>query len=120
MSFALTTEQIRAKTKTVTRRLGWEFLRPGDRVQPVVKCQGLKKGQKGERIGKPITVVSVCRTSLCSIIVFYKISQKECAREGFPDMSPEEFVEIFCRVNKCKRETQVTRIEFEYEKEEEK
>jgi hypothetical protein len=30
MSFALTTEQIRVQKKTVTRRLGWEFLKPGD------------------------------------------------------------------------------------------
>jgi len=46
MSFFLTTDQIRNKTKTVTRRDGWLFLKPGDIVQACVKCQGLKKGEK--------------------------------------------------------------------------
>ena len=35
MSFALTTKQIKSRTKTVTRRLGWTFLKPGDLIQPV-------------------------------------------------------------------------------------
>lgn len=30
MSFSMTTEAVRNRTKTVTRRLGWEFLKPGD------------------------------------------------------------------------------------------
>ena len=63
MSFALTTEQIRARTKTVTRRLGWEFLKPGDLVQAVVKCQGLKKGEKVEPLAE-LRIVAVRRESL--------------------------------------------------------
>ena len=35
MSFALTTDQILSQTKTVTRRFGWEKLKPGDVLQPV-------------------------------------------------------------------------------------
>ncbi len=38
MSSAMTTEQFKAKTKTVTRRLGWWFLEPGDYVMGVVKA----------------------------------------------------------------------------------
>ena len=30
MSFTLTTWQIREQTKTVTRRKGWQFLKPGE------------------------------------------------------------------------------------------
>jgi hypothetical protein len=54
ISFALTTAQVRARTKTVTRRVGWTFLKPGDLLQPVVKCRGLKKGERVEKIGGPI------------------------------------------------------------------
>jgi len=50
MSFSVTTEQIRARIKTVTRRMGWTFLRPGEQIQVVVKCCGLKKGEKVEPI----------------------------------------------------------------------
>lgn len=32
MSFALTTKQIINRTKTITRRFGWWFLRPGDKI----------------------------------------------------------------------------------------
>ena len=45
MSFSLTTEQIRNRTKDVTRRLGWKNLKPGEHFRAVEKCQGLKKGE---------------------------------------------------------------------------
>ncbi len=35
MSFALMTEQMKAQTKTVTRRCGWAFATVGMVVQPV-------------------------------------------------------------------------------------
>ncbi len=50
MSFAMTTEQVRNQTKSVTRRFGWWFLKPGDEVQPVVKGMGLKKGDQIEKV----------------------------------------------------------------------
>ena len=46
MSFSETTDQIRARTKTVTRRDGWDNLRPGERLWAVEKAMGLRKGQK--------------------------------------------------------------------------
>ena len=33
MSFSMTTGPFRARTKTVTRRFGWWFLKPGDVVK---------------------------------------------------------------------------------------
>ena len=54
MSFMLTTEQIKNRTKTVTRRLGWRNAKPGDVVQPIVKGQGLQKGETVQKIGGPI------------------------------------------------------------------
>lgn len=43
MSFAMTTDQIREQSKTVTRRFGWWFLKSGDVVCGVEKAMGLKK-----------------------------------------------------------------------------
>jgi hypothetical protein len=54
MSFSLTTDQVLAQTKTVTRRFGWDSLKPGDIIQPIRKGMGLKRGQKQELLGCPI------------------------------------------------------------------
>ncbi len=44
ISFSLTERQFMDKSKTVTRRLGWKFLKPGDRLMGCRKCMGLKPG----------------------------------------------------------------------------
>lgn len=108
ISFALTTDQVRARTKTVTRRLGWRFLKPGTLLQPVVKAQGLRKGEQVEKVGGPIRVTSVRCEPL------ERITFDDCAREGFLGMGPSDFVEFFCRHNGCQRDVEVTRIEFAY------
>ncbi len=109
MSFQLTTEQVRNRTKTVTRRLGWRFLKPGTLLQPVVKCQGIPKGEKVEKIGHPIRVVSIERAPLNAI------SPQDVYREGFPPMTAPEFVRMFKKTHKgCRVNTVVTRIEFSY------
>ena len=46
MSFSMTEPQFRDGSKDVTRRLGWKFLKPGDRIMGVRKCMGLAKGEK--------------------------------------------------------------------------
>ena len=58
ISFALTTPQFKARTKTVTRRLGWRDLQPGDELMAVEKCMGIKKGEKQKELGV-IRVVSI-------------------------------------------------------------
>ena len=107
MSFMLTTEQVRNKTKTVTRRLGWWFLKPGDILNACVKCQGLKKGEKIEKICQ-IRVKEARGEEL------YFINKEECIKEGFPEMEPEEFSEMFREEMKCRKDEIVNRIEFEY------
>lgn len=115
MSFALTTEQIRAGTKTVTRRLGWHFLTPGTLIQPVRKGMGLKPGEKVERLRGPIRVVSVRSEQLRRMSDYPAYGIEECAREGFDSMTPFAFVKMFCASHKgCTPETNVVRIEFEY------
>lgn len=46
MSFALTMKQINDRSKTITRRLGWWFLKVGDEVNAVNKVMGFKKGER--------------------------------------------------------------------------
>lgn len=90
MSFMLTIEQIKNKTKTVTRRLGWWFLKPGDLLWACEKCQGLKKGEKVNKLAL-IRVVSSMPEQLISI------SKADVVREGFPEMTPAEFVQMFIK-----------------------
>lgn len=107
MSFALTVRQFRDRTKDVTRRLGWDDLRPGNRVVGAEKCMGLKRGEKVVRLGM-IEIVSV------RIEPLYLIDAADVGREGFPGMDPEEFVEMFCRANRCRPDAMITRIEYRY------
>jgi hypothetical protein len=109
MSFSMTTQAFREKRKTVTRRLGWWNLKPGDVVMGVEKAQGLKKGEKVVRLGS-IRIVSVTREPLF-MIAYYP---NDCEKEGFLELCPHEFIETFCSHNGCSNETLVNRIEFEY------
>lgn len=106
MSFSLTTPQMRARGKTVTRRLGWWKLRAGDVVMAIEKGQGLKKGEKVKRIG-PIHVVSTRAERLDAI------DAADAWREGFPP-DAAKFIAMFCAAHRCNPETLVNRIEFRF------
>ena len=110
MSFALTTEQIKNKTKTVTRRAGWKFLKQNDLVQPVEKTMGLKKGEKVKKIGTPIKIISVRREELSKM----RLEPNATAKEGFPSMLADDFIQMFCKRFKKKADEMITRIEFIY------
>jgi hypothetical protein len=107
MSFFYTTEQIRNRTKTVTRRVGWKDLVPGDRIKAVVKCQGLKRGEKTEPLAE-IEIISIRSEPL------YAITAEDCAAEGFPEMGPDDFVAMFCDHMMHRPDWPVNRIEFRY------
>lgn len=118
MSFMLTTEQIRNETKSVTRRAGWVNLKAGDLICAVEKCQGLRAGEKLNRL-KTIKVVSVRREPLRAMTDDPEYGLAECVKEGFGDHPslqwPSEFVPFFCNSHRgCTPETEVTRIEFVY------
>jgi hypothetical protein len=124
MSSALTTQQVKARTKTVTRRLGWKAAKVGDVIQPVVKGMGLKKGETVEKIGGPIRIVRVSREPLSILLNDVDGSpygRSEIRLEGFGFNQPPHlhhsvtwFVEMFCEHNGCTPDAEVTRIEFEY------
>lgn len=108
ISFALTTAAVRRREKTVTRRNGWMFARPGMILQPVVKAQGIPKGGHVEKIGGPIRVVDVRRERLDAI------TAEDVEREGFDHLTPAGFVEMYRQANGGAPDQIVTRIEFEY------
>lgn len=78
MSFFLSTEQFKKRTKDVTRRTGWGQAKPGDVVMGCRKCQGIKRGTL-ERLG-PIIFKSVKSEKLSEIQDY---PQSEIEREGF-------------------------------------
>lgn len=120
MSFALTTAQIMEGTKTVTRRLGWLHVKPGQLLRPVRKCMGLRLGERIDVLRDPIRLVDVRREPLRRMLDDVEYGFAECALEGFgehPDYKwPSAFVAMFCATHRgCTPDTVVTRLQFEYQ-----
>lgn len=113
ISFSLTEPQFLDGTKDVTRRLGWKFLAPGDRLMACRKCMGLKPGESIVRLGE-IEVVSVRREYLGSMVIDPEYGRKEVAREGFPDMTAKLFIDMFCSKMKVNPGAIINRIEFRH------
>lgn len=109
----LTTAQFRARTKDVTRRNGWRHLKRGDIVEAVEKGQGLKKGEKVVRLGR-IRIKSNRVEALHRMTRQPDYGRRECIREGFPELTQEQFVAMYCKHNDCKPNKLIQRIAFEY------
>lgn len=108
MSFMLTTEQVKNRTKTVTRRNGWWMLKPGDIVNACEKCMGLKKGEKVNKICQ-IRIISTKAERLGDM------AESDLTKEGFPDMTVTEFVDMFMDSHKHTNPFSIiNRIQFEY------
>lgn len=116
MSFSLTTRQVLNRSKTVTRRMGWKFLKPGDRIRAVKKAMGLKKGEKVEQLA----VIEVVRVSF-ERLDHMRYAEPEQARaelqaEGVADRceSWNEFLIRYFWPQGAKPDDVATRIEFKY------
>lgn len=108
MSVALTEAAVVDRTKTVTRRVGWLMLKPGDRLTLCRKVMGRRKGEPLVRLAD-VEVVSVRRESLDLI------DTADVRREGFHIETPRWFVRFFCNTHSgCTPATTVTRIEWCY------
>jgi hypothetical protein len=111
MSVSLTEAAVLNRTKTVTRRLGWRTLEPGDRLTLCRKVMGRKRPdgtvEPLVRLAE-VEVAHVWRERLDSIDTY------DVGREGFPDMDAAEFVAFFCKHMSCGPEDYVTRIEWRY------
>jgi len=108
MSFFLTKRQFLDGSKDVTRRLGQWGIQPEEHFLGIEKGQGLKKGEKQVVLGECVCV-SARGERLDAI------TTDDVRREGFPEMTPTEFVEFFCKANRakgCEPSTIVNRIEF--------
>lgn len=112
MAVGLTEQAVVRRDKTVTRRLGWRNLKPGDRVTLCRKVQG--RFRRPDLSIEPLVrlaeveVVSVRREPLAAI------TDDEVTREGFYPLNAFWFVEWFCEQMRCKPDTEVTRIEWRY------
>ena len=108
MSFMLTTRQVQEETKSHTIRDGWWNLKKGEILNAVKQCQGLKKGEKIVRL-KQIRVVSTRESMLIHV------TSQLCKMEGFPELTPVEFADMFMKHN---RKVSLTKplnfIRFEY------
>ena len=107
MSFSLTEPQLLNGSKTETRRVGWSNLKPGDKVLAVRKAMGLKKGEKQVVLGT-IMVLSNDPVRLGGITL------DQCVSEGFPEMSPPQFVAMFCKHMGVRPTDTVHRIRFTF------
>ena len=131
MSVSLTEDAVRSRSKTVTRRKGWIFLKAGDRLTLCRKVMGRTRGEPLVRIAE-VEVVSVRREPLMAI------TDEDVARECVPLIDAhghERFDEVwipdggrwsqaqpatwawvswFAFEMGCLPETDVTRIEWRY------
>ena len=110
ISFSLTTPQFYRREKSVTRRLGWNFLKPDGGE---LLC-GVEKGQ-GFLVDRPLKRLAVIRTRSARRCRLNSITWDDVEREGFPGMSPRQFVRMFCESHEsCRPSSMVTRIEFDF------
>ena len=84
MSVALTTQAVRDRVKTQTRRDGWLWLRAGDQLALCPKYRGVRRADR--ELITVVDVVTVRREPLGAI------SPADVAAEGFPELTPEESV----------------------------
>src|SRR3954447_25662596 len=106
MSVSLTEQAVRDRTKTVTRRLGWTFLKPGDRLTLCRKVMGRKPGEPLDRIAE-VEVVDVLREPLDAM------PESDIELEAVPgmeDVSADEWIAWYCGTFNARPSTPVTRI----------
>lgn len=115
MSVAFTEAAVRERRKTVTRRKGWQFLKPGDRLTLCRKVMGRKKGEPLVRVAE-VEVVDVRREPLCAIAGnAADLGAAELALEGFTDIDATEFMRrYFIDAQGIGPMDDVTRIEWRY------
>jgi hypothetical protein len=111
LSVALTEQAVVERRKTVTRRLGWRFVRPGDHLTLVRKSMGRRR--------KDGTVEPLVRLAEVRVVEVRRerlnaITAEDVEAEGFPFSTPELFVEFFCRSMKTVPRVPVTVIRWEY------
>lgn len=113
MSVALTEQAVVERRKTVTRRLGWYKIKPGDRLQLVRKSMGRRRADG--------TVDPLVRLALVEVVATEvvrldgpRLDDVDVAAEGFAGWTPAQFVEMFTTAMRCVAHHPVNRIEWRY------
>ena len=113
MSCSLTTDAVRERRKTVTRRHidTWKLLEPGDHLTLIEQGMGLPKGSK-QVILAEVEIVTVDPVWLIDI------TPDEVAREGLSPMTPLEFIVMWLKSHGYRNadayEVPCRRIEWRY------
>lgn len=131
MSVSMTEQAVVERRKTVTRRKGWwldkagrRLLHPGDHLTLCRKVMGRKPGEPLVRLAEA-EVLDVRRERLGRLIeedpwhddpgFDPTYARAEVDREGFPHLTPEDFVErFFVKAQSIYPSAMVTRIEWRY------
>lgn len=116
MSVAFTEDAVVERRKTVTRRKGWTFLKPGDRLTLCRKVMGRKPGEPLVRL-VDVEVVDVRREAL-----YLVVEDGELTAEGFPELEAanadgagaREFVARYFTPQGVGMLDVVTRVEWRY------
>lgn len=116
MSVTFTEQAVIERRKTVTRRKGWLFVKPGDRLTLCRKVMGRKPGEPLVRICE-VEVVSVIRCPLRMVR-----TPGELTKEGFPELEEwpgpyrgaKTFIEWYFEPQGLGWDDDVTRIEWRY------
>lgn len=111
MSVTLTEQAVIARQKTVTRRLGWQMLKPGDQLSLCRKVMGRKRADG--------TVEPLVRLAHVEVVTtrrerLNQITDMDVVREGFPVWTRTQFIDFFCREMKTHPQVPLTRIEWRY------
>lgn len=124
MSVTLTEQAVVERRKTQTRRLGWLFLKPGDRLTLCRKVMG-----RTRRDGTVEPLVRLAEVEVTSVQRerLWSITEADIAAEGVPSdgrfsetyvdtgqPTPYAWVEWFCEEMRCAPDDFVTRIEWRY------
>lgn len=119
MSVSLTEQAVVERRKTVTRRVGWRFLRAGDRITLCRKVMGRRNGEPLVRL-VDVEVVDVRRERV------WDITDDDVAREAVDPAlfdehwidsgqpTPDAWVAWFCEQMGVRPDDEVTRIEWRY------
>lgn len=113
MSCSLTVDQVRARTKTETRRAPetWKHLRPGDRLILVEKAMGLPKGARQ-------VILAEVEVTAAEVVYLFDITAEEVAAEGFPDWSRQAFCRFWLdshgHTGRADPDTRCRRIAWRY------
>jgi len=114
MSFSHSADEVRARLQTVTRRVGWRFLKPHDLVEAVAR-DAPATGRRDVRVLAVLRITDVRVEALSRLLRDARYAEDELPREGLPCWSRDHFIASFLRRHRLKTaDVDVTRIAFEY------